>query len=137
MINYAFLIAVLAVLALAILVVTFCMINYAFLIAVLAVLALAILVVTFCNYELNNEQYDRLKNLVMKWPAILTFLGVLVATFHFSFGEETITVVAAIGALLARILNVSNYNYNDSGAVIESEAGWVEDDDIIEEKIDE
>lgn len=99
--------------------------NYIFMIAVLALLGLSILVVTFCNYTLSNEQYDRLKSYVSKWPYLMTFLGVLVATFHFSNGEETITVVAAIGALLSHILGVSHKNYTD-GAIAE-EADWVED----------
>lgn len=99
--------------------------NYIFMIAVLALLGLSILVVTFCNYTLSNEQYDRLKSYVSKWPYLMTFLGVLVATFHFSNGEETITVVAAIGALLSHILGISHKNYTD-GAIAE-EVDWVED----------
>ena len=101
--------------------------NYTFMISVLVILGLSLLVVTFCNIKLSNEQYDRLKSYVSKWPYILTFLGVLVSTFNFSNGKETITVVAALGALLTHILGVSAKNYVE-GAVQMTEE-WVEDGD--------
>lgn len=99
--------------------------DYIFMIAVLVVLGLSLLVVTFCNFSLTNRQYDRLKGYVGKWPYILTFLGVIVATFQFAYGEETLTIVAAIGALLSHILGVSNKTYVD-GAIQET-ADWTED----------
>lgn len=106
------------------------MTNYIFMISVLVILVLAMLVVTFSNFHLSNEQYDRLKAFVLNWSYLLTFLGVLVATFNFPYGEETLTVVAAIGALMARCLGVSNTNFN-SGAIVEPE-DWVEDGDVDE-----
>lgn len=99
--------------------------DYIFMISVLVLLVLAICVITFSNIKLSNEQYDRLKAIVLKWPAILTFLGVIVATFTFTYGKETITIVAAIGALLERFLGVSHKTYTE-GAVVE-EGDWVED----------
>lgn len=104
--------------------------DYIFMISVIVVLALAMLIVTFSKFHLSNDQYDRMKAMVVKWPALLTFLGVLVATFHFSYGEETITIVSAIGALLAHCLGVSNKNFNE-GAMVETEE-WVEDGDLNE-----
>lgn len=89
------------------------MINYLFLIVVLAVLAIAVTIITLYGVKLTNEQYDRLKAIVVKWSGIVTLLGVLVSTFNFSYGEETITVVAAVGAFLAYVMGVSVKNYYD------------------------
>ena len=87
--------------------------NYIFLIVVLAVLAAAVIGITLHGVQLTNDQYDRLKGIVLKWSGIVTFLGVLVSTFHFSYGEETITVVAAAGAFMAYMLGLSNKSYNE------------------------
>lgn len=103
------------------------MMNYVFLICVLVVLALSVTFVTFHGIKLNNEQYDRLKAIVHNWPAITTLLGVIVATFQIPFGAETITVVAAIGAFMAKCLDVSVANYND-GAVIHDDDEPLADD---------
>ena len=73
--------------------------NYIFLIVVLAVLAVAVIGIILHGVQLTNDQYDRLKGIVLKWSGIVTFLDVLVSTFHISYGKETITVVAAISAL--------------------------------------
>lgn len=102
--------------------------KYAFLIAVLGVLGVAVAIATLTNFRLSNEAYDRLKTLVLKWSGIVTFLGVLVSTFKFEFGEETITIVAAIGALLAYLLGVSNKNYVDGAEVYERDGGIDESD---------
>lgn len=99
--------------------------NYIFMISVLVILVLAMLVVTFSNFKLTNEQYDRLKGMVLRWSYLLTLLGVIVATFRVPYGEETITIVAAIGAFVAHCLGVSNTNYIDGA--IETEESWVED----------
>lgn len=87
------------------------MTQYTFLIVVLAVLFIAITFITYKGVCLSNEQYDRLKKIVMKWAGITTFLGVLVSTFSFAYGEETITVVAAVGAFLSYMMGVSEDNY--------------------------
>ena len=87
------------------------MTNYIFLIIVLTVLAIAVAIVTFTDYTLSNTQYDRLKALAVKWSGIVTLLGVLVSTFNFPYGEETITVVAALGAFLAYLLGISDKAY--------------------------
>ena len=90
--------------------------KYAFLISVLVILAIAVSFITLRGICLDNDQYDRLKKIVIKWSGIVTLLGVIVATFSVPYGEETITIVAAVGAFLAYCLNVSDKSYND-GAV--------------------
>lgn len=105
------------------------MTNYIFLIAVIAVLLISVAFVTIHGVNLTNEQYDRLKKIVMQWAAIVTFLGVIVAVFNVPYGQETIEVVAAIGALLAHILGVSDKNYVE-GASIGEGGGVDEIDDI-------
>lgn len=92
------------------------MTKYAFLVGVIVVLGIAITAITLYGVRLNNEQYDRLKGIVIKWSAITTLLGVIVATFRVPYGAETITVVAAIGAFLARCLDVSVANFTDGAA---------------------
>lgn len=99
--------------------------NYIFMISVLVILGLSLLAVTFCNFKLTNEQYDRLKSYISKWPYLLTFLGVIVSTFSFPYGEETLTIVAAIGAFIAHILGVSNKTYTEGA--MQEEAEWTED----------
>ena len=88
------------------------MTRYGFLIIVLAVLLIAVGVITFTDFKLSNEQYDRIKAVVLKWPGILTFLGVIVSTFKVPFGEETLTLVAAIGTFLAYCLGISSKVYD-------------------------
>lgn len=108
------------------------MTNYIFMISVITILVLAVLAITFCNIHLNNDQYDRLKYIVLKWSAITTFLGVIVATFNdIPYGKETITIVAAIGALLAEVLNTSHKNHTD-GATIYEDDQPLEDGDLDE-----
>jgi len=103
------------------------MTKYAFLITVIVVLGIAITAITLYGIKLNNEQYDRLKGIVIKWSAITTLLGVIVATFNVSYGAETITVVAAIGVFLARCLNVSVANFNDGAAIHPDETPLADD----------
>jgi len=105
--------------------------QYAFLITTLAVLAVAVIFVTLHGVRLSNEQYDRLKNIVIKWSGITTFLGVIVATFSFPYGEETITLVAAIGAFMAYMLNISDKSYNDGAAIYDDDKA-LEDGDLDE-----
>ena len=88
--------------------------NYIFLIVVLAVLAVAVIGITLHGEQLTNDQYDRLKGIVLKWSGIVTFLDVLVSTFHISYGKETITVVAAISALQ----RTSAYRYTINAYIV-------------------
>ena len=89
----------------------------------LLVLAAGVSVLTLFGVKLTNEQYDRLKEIVVKWSGITTFLGVIVATFKTPYGNETITLVAAIGALLAYAMGLSIKNYVNSTASEEDEDG--------------
>lgn len=101
--------------------------KYIFLISVIVALAVSVAFITLHGITLDNDQYDRLKKIVIKWSAIVTFLGVIVATFTVPYGTETITVVAAIGALLGKCLDESNANYND-GAIIHDDDEPLADD---------
>ena len=103
--------------------------SYIFLITVIAVLLIAVTFVTIHGVDLTNEQYDRLKAIVLRWSGIVTFLGVLVSTFKFDYGEETITVVAALGAFMAYMLGLSNKNFIDGATA--GEGGDVDESDYI------
>ena len=103
------------------------MTKYAFLIGVIVVLGIAISAITLYGVRLNNEQYDRLKGIVIKWSAITTLLGVIVATFQVPYGAETITVVAAIGAFMARCLDVSVANFHDGATISEEDEPLADD----------
>lgn len=105
------------------------MTQYTFMIITLVLLLVIVGGITFFGVNLSNEQYDRLKGIVIKWSGITTFLGVIVATFPVPYGKETITLVAAIGALLAYALSVSIKNYVD-GAMPGEDGGVDADDDI-------
>lgn len=104
--------------------------KYSFLITVFVVLAFAIIGITLRGPQLSNEQYDRLKNIVLKWPGIMTLLGVVVTVFAPPFGEETITLVAAVGAFLAYMLGVSDKKYTEGAYIDDLEGGINEGDDI-------
>ena len=84
---------------------------YLFLIIVIAIVLAVIAIAAFTNLELDDEHYDRLKWLAIRWSVLVTFLGVLIKTFNFAYGTETVTVVAAIGALMAGLLGISAKNY--------------------------
>ena len=108
------------------------MTNYLFLISVVTILVLGLMAITFCKFQLNNDQYDRLKYVVIKWPAITAFLSVIVSTFKtIPYGVETVTIVAAIGVLLAEILNVSKKRFNEGAEVIKGDEP-LEDGDLDE-----
>ena len=102
--------------------------NYIFFISVIVVLAIAVCFITYRGLHLDNDQYDRLKSIVINWSAIVALLAAIVSTFPgIPYGTETITVVAAIGAFLAKCLNVSNKNHND-GALIKDDDEPLEDE---------
>ena len=104
--------------------------NFTFFIAVIAILVIAVVFITYRGLQLNNDQYDRLKAVVMKWPAIITFLGVIIATFPgISYGAETVTVVAAIGAFLAECLNVSDKSFNGGAEILPNDTPLPDDYD--------
>ena len=85
--------------------------NYLFFIIVIAVVVAVILIAAFTNFKLDNEHYDRLKWLVIRWDCLVVFVGVIVKAFEVPYGLETVTVVAGIGAMLGGLLGVSSANY--------------------------
>ena len=86
--------------------------NYAFLIITLAVVLAIIGIAALTNFRLDNEHYDRLKHLAMKWHYITAFVAAIVKVFEVPYGVETVAVVAAVGALMAGLLGVSTKQYN-------------------------
>lgn len=86
--------------------------KYAFLIITLAVVAAVIGIAAFTNFRLDNEHYDRLKSLAMKWHYITAFVAAIVKVFEVPYGVETVAIVAAVGALMAGLLGVSTKEYN-------------------------
>lgn len=86
--------------------------NYAFLIITLAVVLAIIGIAALTNFRLDNEHYDRLKSLAMKWHYITAFVAAIVKVFEVPYGVETVAVVAAVGALMAGLLGVSTKQYN-------------------------
>lgn len=85
--------------------------SYLFLIIVIAVVAAVLGIAAFTSLELDNWHYERLKWVVMRWSFLVTFIGVIVKTFSIPYGVETVTIVAALGALMAGLLGISTTNY--------------------------
>jgi nitrogen fixation-related uncharacterized protein len=86
--------------------------KYAFLIITLAVVAAVIGIAALTNFRLDDEHYDRLKSLAMKWHYITAFVAAIVKVFEVPYGVETVAIVAAVGALMAGLLGVSTKQYN-------------------------
>lgn len=85
--------------------------SYLFLIIVIAVVAAVLGIAAFTSLELDNWHYERLKWVVMRWSFLVTFIGVIVKTFSIPYGVETVTIVAALGALMAGLLGISSTNF--------------------------
>lgn len=85
--------------------------NYAFLIAVVATIAVVLGIAAFSNLQLDDLHYDRLKYIVRRWSYITVFVGLLAKTFEIPHGVETVTVVAGIGAMLAGLMDISTTNW--------------------------
>ena len=97
---------------------------------ILAILGIAI----FTHFELDDEHYDRLKWVVIRWTYLVTFIGVIVKTFDIAYGVETVTIVAGIGAMLAGLLGISNMGYEERQKIDEvEEEEYIEDEDDDEE----
>lgn len=86
--------------------------NYIFPIAVFASVAIVLAIASFTNFEMDNFHYDRLKWVVSKWAYITTFIGLVVKTFDFPYGVETVTIVAGFGAMLAGFVDISRKNWD-------------------------
>ena len=108
--------------------------NYAFLITVLAIVVIVLAIASFTNFELDSVHYDRLKWVVVKWSYLVVFIGVIVKTFDIAYGTETVTLVAALGAMLAGLLDISNREFYKPIAMDIEGMKYLEDDD--EEEIE-
>ena len=82
---------------------------------IVAILGVAI----FTQFSLSDQQYDRLKWIVIRWDYLIVFLGLVVKTFNVSYGLETVTIVGGIGALLAGLLHISNQTYEEHQKILE------------------
>ena len=89
--------------------------NYLFLIITVALVLAVLGIATFTKFKLDNEQYDRLKWIVVKWQYLVVFIALIVKTFEIAHGVETVTIVAGIGAMLAGLMDISNKQYVDDG----------------------
>ncbi|MEE0897444.1 MAG: phage holin [Acutalibacteraceae bacterium] len=109
--------------------------NYLFLIIVLVIVLGVLGIAMFTDFELDDEHYDRLKWIVIRWAYLVTFIGLIAKTFDIPYGIETVTIVGGIGAMLAGLLGISNKQY-ESRQVSEDEyddEDYEEDDDEGEE----
>lgn len=95
--------------------------NYIFLISVIAAVAAVLVVAMFTNFRLDDEHYDRLKWVVIRWSYLVTFIGLIVKTFEVPFGMETVILVGGIGAMLAGLLGISTQAYENMQRIIKTE----------------
>lgn len=85
--------------------------KYLFLIITLAVIAGVLSIAAFTKFRLDDEQYDRLKWIVIRWQYLVAFVALIVKLFSVSYGVETVMLVAGVGVMLAGLLGVANKNY--------------------------
>lgn len=85
--------------------------KYLFLIITLAVIAGVLSIAVFTKFRLDDEQYDRLKWIVIRWQYLVAFVALIVKLFSVSYGVETVLLVAGVGVMLAGLLGVANKNY--------------------------
>lgn len=95
--------------------------SYLFLILVIAVVAAVLAIAMFTNFRLDDEHYDRLKWIVIRWSYLVTFIGLVVKTFAVPYGAETVILVGGIGAMLAGLLGISNQAYENMQRIINTE----------------
>ena len=69
---------------------------YIFFISVVAIVFAVLAVAMFTNFRLDDEHYDRLKWVVIRWSYLVTFIALIVKTFDIAYGIETVTIVAAL-----------------------------------------
>ena len=95
--------------------------SYIFLILVIAAVAAVLAIAMFTNFRLDDEHYDRLKWIVIRWSYLVTFIGLIVKTFAVPYGMETVILVGGIGAMLAGLLGISNQAYENMQRIINTE----------------
>lgn len=86
--------------------------NYLFLIITIVVILGVLGIAVFTKLTLSDDQYDRLKAVVIKWQYLVVFIALIVKTFDVSYGIETVTIVSGFGAMLAGLMGISNVNYD-------------------------
>lgn len=101
--------------------------NYIFPITVFAAVAIVLGIAMFTNFELDNNHYDRLKWVVVRWHYFTAFVGVLVNVLDMPYAPQTLTIVVAFGAMLAGFLDISKKNW-DGEDVDEYDDDEIEDD---------
>lgn len=63
--------------------------------------------------KLPDKIYDILKWITMIFlPAFTTFYGVLGATLHFAYVQETLTILVAFDTFMGALLGISTAKYN-------------------------
>lgn len=95
--------------------------SYIFLILVIAAVAAVLAIAMFTNFRLDDEHYDRLKWVVIRWSYLVTFIGLIVKTFAVPYGMETVILVGGIGSMLAGLLGISNQAYENMQRIINTE----------------
>lgn len=66
--------------------------------------------------KLSNKVYDILKWIALVFlPAFTTFYGVLGATLHFGYVQETLTILVAFDTFLGALLGLSCEKYREEG----------------------
>ena len=103
--------------------------NYAFLIGTIIAVVAIIGIAAFTKFELEDENYDRLKWLTGKWHYITVFVATIVKIFGMPYGVETVALVAAIGAVMAGLLDVSTIQYNQPLPVDIKGLEYIEDEE--------
>lgn len=91
--------------------------KYLFLIITLAVIAGVLSLAVFTKFRLDDEQYDRLKWIVIRWQYLVAFVALIVKLFSVPYGVETVLLVAGVGVMLAGLLGVANKNYTTQKVV--------------------
>ena len=62
--------------------------------------------------KLNDRLYEALKWLALiAFPAVAWFYGVLANTWGLPYGDEIVSTLNAIGALIGILIGVSTYQY--------------------------
>ena len=63
--------------------------------------------------KLSNKTYDILKWITLiALPAIITFYGVVGATFNIPYTEQVLTIAVAFDTMLGTLIGVSTSKYN-------------------------
>lgn len=95
---------------------------------------IAMVLIALCpSITLTNEQYDRLKELSVKWGSIATLLGIIAKACDMPYATETLTIFVGIGSCLAELLSKSNKVYKNYEYIFEQD-GDIDFTDIEEDE---